>query len=191
MSNKKSDEAGKSPELQELEQRVDAMMSTEQPKDKAAKVTAVPAKKTSSLRIISDYPGNQKTAPKLPAKLLKNITAEAPAAAAPPEPAAEPEPEKPPAEPVPVAPAEVEEPPSEPIVSTDNLLENSETDRAVEDIVIHEGDTQLAVDDAIAKRKAAEADNVHGPGLISRFFSSPWTWLFIIGIAAVTYAWYH
>jgi hypothetical protein len=61
----------------------------------------------------------------------------------------------------------------------------------VDDIVVHEGDTQLAVDDAIAKRRSAELERQNRRGLLATIFTSYWTWIFIIGIAGVTYAWFH
>lgn len=177
MSNKKSEATDKSAELQELESRVDAMMSTELAKAKLPKSAPAPAaKKTSSLRVISNYDDSRKTAPELSPKLLKNIKTDP---SPPPEPSAQPEP---PAEPT-AAPASPK--------PAKNILEDSETDKAVEDIVVHEGDTQLAVDDAIAKRRTAEAELQNQRGVLSAIFTSYWTWLFIIGIAGVTYAWFH
>jgi hypothetical protein len=199
MSNKKSKDAEKPAELQELEDRVDVMMSTELSKKKPAK-TSTAAKKTSSLRVVSDYDDSRKTAPELSPKLRKSIKAdEAPAEQEPEEPA--------PAEPAeteaagdsktePVSeetpPAEAEpQPAPDSLKPAQSILEDAETDKAVEDIVVHEGDTQLAVDDAIAKRRSAEAGTQNQRGVLVSIFTSYWTWIFIIGIAGVTWAWFH
>jgi hypothetical protein len=70
-------------------------------------------------------------------------------------------------------------------------LQDSETDKAVDDIVASEADLQLAVDDARVRRRTAETDLENQRGLLAIIFTSPWTWLIIIGTAAVVYAWYH
>jgi cobalamin biosynthesis Mg chelatase CobN len=182
--SKKPAKTEPSPELQQLEQKVDAMMNKEQP-NKAKPSPATAAKKTSTLRVVSEYAGNQPTAPELSPKLLKTIKPDKKSA---PEPTAPIEVE--PAEVQPEAEAasepEVETPPAKP--PAQSIIDDAETDKAVADIVIREGDTQLAVEDAIARRKVAEAQD-QSVSSISGF----WVLLFliiIVGTAAVTYLWF-
>jgi hypothetical protein len=163
MKLKKDSPASEESVRPELEQRVDAMMSTE------GALTA-PQLPTQLLKTI----GKQNAKSSL--KIIKDTSAE-------PEPAgpsdtSEPEPESEP-EPALVPKPLVEDP-----------LADDDTDQAVRAIVAEEADMQLAVIDAVARQKTA-AVSERGPGLLHGFFASPWTWLFIIGIAAVTYAWYH
>jgi hypothetical protein len=180
MTKKKSDPQDKATEQQVLEQRVDAIMN-----GKASDAT------TSS----------PETAPQLPAQLLKTISTKTTKAKAP-------KPEPPSdvaividdtAEAENIAEAKTEpvqepEPAQKPEPAmTDNdpdPLEDNATDKAVEDIVATEADMQLAVDDAVSRQKAAAAQG-NGPGILYSFFTNPWTWLFIIGIVGVTYAWFH
>ena len=209
MAKKKSDQTEASAEQQALEHRVDAMMSVEAPAAKPAAASGPPASPDSKPDP-GDPPAAEPspTAPLLPTKLLKAIGAdkkvkaktseERPAdiavrigdpadkpkskakpaleAAAPPPELSQPTPESDPAEP-PAAPA-------------DSILEDSATDKAVDDIVAHEADTQLAVDDAVARQRTAEAEGRNQPGLLVAFFTSPWTWLIIIGTLSVLYLWY-
>jgi hypothetical protein len=208
MSNKKATKADQSTEQQALEQRVDAMLSTE---SKASATPGSPevtapvdalAQKTSSLHIVSDYASNPTTAPKLPSKLRKDVavskTGAKPAKVSPPPESTSVAIDETPPKPNVSAPvAEPVESISEPAVAATSttppksIVEDAETDKAVQDIVIHEGDTQLAVDDAFARQKAAEAEAIGRHGFLHRFFTSFWTWLFIVGIAGVVWAWYH
>jgi len=148
----------------ELVKRVDAMMSTET-------TSSAPQLPPDLLKTIS------KKGTKSTLKIIKDTPAESPT---PPEP-------KPVPEPAPETESEPA-PPAKPLA--EDPLTDPDTDRAVHAIVAEEADMQLAVADAVARQKAAAVPE-RGPGLLYRFFASPWTWLFIIGIAGVTYAWYH
>ncbi len=156
-----------SPELKALEQKVDAMMDAKMP------AKAAVTKKTSTLKVVSDYAGNPQTAPELSPKSSKTAK---PSKTVTPEPEAPPEPE-----------AETETP-ALPTESPESIIEDPDTDQAVADIVIREGDTQLAVEDAIARRKSGEAESPSGPTI-----SGYWVLLFfivVIGTAAVVYLWF-
>lgn len=180
-----------------LERKVDVRMSVEPLPDQPA-----PEPKPSEAAVKSPTKINvtdQATAPQLPTQLLKTIgKTKAPKSSlkiiksTPPEPVPEPETETETAE---TPPPPTELPADEPVpdskpLATDDPLDDSTTDKAVDSIIAEEANTQLAVNDAVTRQKAAEAEG-QGPGLIHRFFASPWTWLFIIGIAGVTYAWFH
>jgi hypothetical protein len=169
MRLKKSKTDDKETEQNALERRVDAMMSVEK--------NAAPSPEPET---VPDPPAEpvETTVPQLPAQLLKTIggkSAKSSLKIVKEKPAAE-EPSAP-------------EPPPETLAADDPFDDNA-TDKAVDSIVAEEADAQLAIDDAIARQKAAAAAP-DGPGLIRRFFTSPWTWLLIIGAAGVTYAWYH
>jgi len=174
---------------QELEQKVDAMMSVEQPAAGPAKKTKPAKTAPPSVQAVSLPVAESVTAPELPSQLLKTIgkkpakssikiIKEAPADQSPD--SAEPEPADPPDEPV----AD-----SQPL-ATDDPLDDAATDQAVDSIVSEEADMQLAVADAVDRQRNA-SNQPKRPGLLRRFFTSFWTWLFIIGIAGVVYAWYH
>ncbi len=197
MAKKKSDEDKRTTEQKALERKVDVMMSVEPlPGEPEAEPKSTEETDKSPTKItVTD----QATAPQLPAQLLKTIgKTKTPKSSlkiiksTPPEPAPEPEPETT----VPETPAPSTEPaidkpvPDSRPLPADNPLDDSATDKAVDSIIAEEANTQLAVDDAVARQKAAAAGGP-GPGLLHRFFTSPWTWLFIIGIAGVTYAWFH
>jgi hypothetical protein len=183
-------------EQQKLEQKVDAMMSVEAV---SAPIPDKPEPKPEKPADILPKPSIQATAPQLPTQLLKTIGKSKTAKSTlkivktpsddPPEP--EPEPEELDLEPIETAPPEPDEPtvPDQPLPDNDPL-EDTATDKAVDAIVAEEADMQLAVADAVDRQKNGAVQD-RGPGLVYRFFASPWTWLFIIGIAAVTYAWYH
>jgi hypothetical protein len=172
MNKKKSDPDDKTAEQQVLEQRVDAIMNGETPEAGAP---------------------SPETAPQLPAQLLKIISTKTAKAKTP-------KPDPPSdvtividdtAEPKDIAETKdepVQEP--KPAVADGDPLEDNATDKAVDDIMAKEADMQLAVDDAVVRQKAAEAQG-NGPGILYSFFTSPWTWLFIIGSAGVAYAWFH
>jgi hypothetical protein len=202
MAKKKSDQDDKSTEQKALERKVDAMMSVEGQLPEETEPEAKPEPKSKPAKVIIEKPvedpvPDQSTAPQLPPQLLKTIGSR-PAKSSlkiiktkSDEESSEilvkltPKAETPKTEVTSTEP----EPEQEPL-ATDDPLEDTVTDKAVDSIVAEEANMQLAVDDAVARRKAAEAEG-HGPGVVYRFFISPWTWLFIIGIAAVTYAWYH
>jgi hypothetical protein len=126
------------------------------------------------------------TAPQLPAQLLKTIGQKGAKSSlkiikdTPAEPAAKLSESAP----------STDEPAPAPKPLSDDPLSDDDTDQAVRAIVAEEADMQLAVVDAVARQKAAAVPE-HTPGILHRFFINPWTWLFIIGIAGVTYAWYH
>jgi len=197
MAKKKPNQSKEPAAPTELEQRVDAMMSVEQPAANAAE----PAAPT----VGADLP----TAPQLPAKLLKTISASkttkpkstkaaAPAAAIEPSVPDDPPPERilklhidETAELPAAGPTDEEQAAPAPDLPTGDPLADDQTDEAVDDITAHEADLQLAVDDARARRRNAELEGQNREGVLHAFFTSPWTWLFIIGIAGVTWAWFH
>jgi len=199
MAKKKSDHTEASDERGELERRVDAMMSVERPADKPAPKSKKPAEKASD---------DEPTAPQLPARLLKSIGGKSTIKIIPSEPeaAADIADDDPPADDTdksdindPPAEAESvvdEQPLPEPTKAAKpplpgDPLEDTETDKAVDDIVVHEADLQLAVDDVRTRRYAAEAELQNRRGLLATIFTSFWTWLIIIGIAGVVWAWFH
>jgi len=186
MSRKKAEDTGKDDSQKALEQRVDAMMSIEKSSAAAKPAPAGPVAEPEE-NPIPESEKAQSTAPQLPSQLLKTLGGKSKASTlkiVKAEPA-----EEEPTESESTKTSEEPAPDTDPIPPGDPL-EDSATDNAVDDIMAKEADMQLAVDDAVARRQAAEAET-SGPGLIHRFFASPWTWLFIIGIAAVAYAWFH
>ncbi len=192
MSKKKSSEPEELAEDQVLVRRVDAMMSTELPDDAPVKPPATivePDKKQST----ADVPKDQKTAPQLPPKLLKDTEtdevtkdtvtklktpAEPPIVITLADEAAEDKTsEEPAAEP------QVNEPTQKPEPKADPLEDNA-TDQAVDDIVAHESDTVLAVNDALTAHQQATAQ----PGQPSGRDHHKWLWLIILIILLGTAA---
>jgi hypothetical protein len=192
MPKKKSSELEELAEDQVLVRRVDAMMSTELPEDAPVKPPATvvePDKK----RLTVDMPKDQKTAPQLPPKSLKDTETdevtkdkitklETPAK--PPlvitladEANEDKTSEEPTAESKTNEPAQKTEPKADP-------LEDNATDQAVDDIVSHEGDTVLAVNDALTARQQATAQ----PGQPSGRSRHKWLWLVILIILLGTAA---
>jgi hypothetical protein len=186
MPNKKSDEPEMSADEQALEHRVDVMMSTELVGADPA-VSVPVAEKPDDKKPTSKVTGDQKTAPKLPAKLLKNVKSDE-----------APEPKTPAAPPIVIALADETEPgpnlvsedgqdteadvaeaaefqtePAQDQNQKNDLLEDSSTDEAVDEIVANESDTILAVDDALAVRKQRliSAGQTHGG-----FVKHKWIW---------------
>ncbi|HSW85302.1 MAG TPA: hypothetical protein VLF79_01645 [Candidatus Saccharimonadales bacterium] len=193
MSNKKNELSKEEAELKELEHRVDAMMSTELPDDKSSKTITAAVGSSSSLRVISDYAHTpQKSAPKLttkPEKRDKKVSESKT------QPTEETETEvknesESADEPIKIKTAKTIIDIPEPTESkpSKSIIDDPETDKAVSDIVAHEGDTQLAVDDAVAKQKS-EASASAKPGLVKRFFTSILTWLFFIMALIVVFLW--
>lgn len=158
MSKKKSDEPEESAENQELVRRVDAMMSTELPEEAAPKV---PPKRPKT----KDDADVTKLEPPADPPIVITLADENKS----PEP---PEPSDPPQEPAADSDTKSGEPSED---QTQDPLEDSATDEAVDDIVAHEGDTVLAVNDALTARKQATAQ----PGQPSGPRSSH-KWLLII-----------
>jgi hypothetical protein len=167
---------------QVLVRRVDAMMNVDQPEVEPPSdpepVTAKPKPKTKA-KPKPKKPAATKTAPKLSPKLLEgletNYENEAPV-----EPEVELEAE-PDIEPI--------EDPGDTDTSTDaDPLEDPTTDEAVDDIVAHEGDTVLAVNDALLAREQdqAEAATPAGPRVKHK-----WGWfiflIVVIGSAIDAY----
>jgi hypothetical protein len=202
MAKKKSVRTEESNEQRKLERQVDAMMSVEAPKDsKTPSQPAVPAEDAAGDdKTGSATSGNQQTAPPLPPRLLKTIkddtqTAEPDSAAADESSGpddtpsddnkADNEPDTKVTQPEETPEADAQD------TQLPDALEDNETDKAVDDIVASEANTQLAVDDARARRRTAEIEAENRRGLLAVIFTSPWTWLIIIGIAGVAYAWYH
>lgn len=204
MPKKKSDKSEESTENQELVRRVDSMMSTELPADVPPKPVVMAdepdskkadGKKPSDKKPAASAPKNQKTAPELPSKALKDTGAEEikvtklETPAKPPlvisladEATKDNEPEEAAEEPAAEADSEVAKPPQTP---ANDPLEDNATDKAVDDIVAHEGDTVLAVNDALTARKQATAE----PGQISgRRRSHKLFWIVILIILLGTAA---
>lgn len=176
MPKKKPEEPEQSADDKALEHRVDVMMSTE-----LAEVSALAAEKLGDKKPAdtSDAKEDQKTAPKLPPKLTKVV--EAAEAHKPPivitmadetEAETEPEPEPAPApEPAPVQTQE------------NDPLEDSGTDEAVDDIVAKEGDTILAVGDAMVAREQRTASPGQTSGGTTRH---KWLWFLVLVVLAGT-----
>jgi hypothetical protein len=165
MPKKKPEEPEQSADDKALEHRVDVMMSTE-----LAEVSALAAEKLGDK---SDAAGEQKTAPKLPAKLDQIVeAAEASkppivitlADEAEPEPAPAPEP----------APVQTQE---------NDPLEDSGTNEAVDDIVAKEGDTILAVGDAMVAREQRTASPGQTSGGTAKH---KWLWFLVLVVLAGT-----
>ncbi|HEY5442104.1 MAG TPA: hypothetical protein VIJ68_01045 [Candidatus Saccharimonadales bacterium] len=185
MAKKKSDQTEKSAEEQELERRVDAMMSVETSREPAAE-------EPSDVAPTEAPTDDLATAPQLPTQLLKTIGAKKTKKTAKPEPA---DPDDPPPERVLKLHIDKDAPldetlPEEP-TTDDDPLQDTETDKAVDDITAQEADLQLAVDDARARRRNEETKDDNRRGFFATIFTSPWTWLIIIGIAGVAWAWFH
>lgn len=191
MSKKKANKPEESAENQELVRRVDAMMSTELPDEPPARPVSIVVAPDDQ-KPVPVKTKNQKTAPKLSPKLLKSVEGDEvtkdevtklKTPAKPPivitladedkaaeEPAAKPEAEEAAAEP--------------PKAQDKDPLEDSATDKAVDDIVAHEGDTVLAVTDALTARQQAVAQ----PGRPSGRSDHKWLWLLILIILLGTAA---
>jgi hypothetical protein len=184
MPKKKPDEPEQSDDEKVLVQRVDAMMSTELEKVSALAAEKLGGKKPAAK---STAVGDQKTAPKLPAKLRKDAEADEVS-----EPKTPPEPpivialsdETKPEAPEPAAPDPVpqdDDPAPAPPSPANDPLEDSGTDQAVDDIVAKEGDTMLAFGDAVVAReqRTAEPGQTSGPSA-----KHSWLWfLFLVVLA--------
>jgi hypothetical protein len=172
MTKKKSEEPEQSTNDKALEHRVDVMMSTE-----LAEVSALAAEKLGAKKPVgeSDTAGDQKTAPKLPAKLTKVVEA-----------AEASEPKTPTESPIVITLADEAEAEPEPAPAPEAVpvqtqendpLEDSGTDEAVDDIVAKEGDTILAVGDAMVAREQRTA----APGQTSGGTAKhKWVWFLIL-----------
>jgi hypothetical protein len=182
MPKKKPEEPEQSADDKALEHRVDVMMSTE-----LAEVSALAAEKLGAKKPAgkSDTAAEQKTVPKLPAKFTKAI--EAPEASEPKVPAeppivitladeaeAEPEPE----------PAPAPEP-AQSQTQENDPLEDSSTNEAVDDIVAKEGDTILAVGDAMVAREQKTASLGQTSGGTAKH---KWLWFLVLVVLLGTAA---
>lgn len=189
MFGKKSDTADKPTEEEVLRQRVDDMMAVKPGAVPGDPVLEKPAKKSEAETV--HLPAI--SAPEVPAELLKKIK---PAKSKEPEPvekvlkipdsgtAPEKPAEKPAETPQPEKIETVEPVNSEPPAADLDLadeLENTETDKAVDDIVVKEADLVLAVEDAKTFRKKQAAEPAKQPGL----FRSAWTWITILAVIAI------
>jgi hypothetical protein len=216
MRNKKATNG--SPEDEVLEKRVDAMMDPALPNSTPAPDAAPTSKPLTPppLDIFSGLPDQPsvkaadepKTAPAVPAKLLKPLEAETPES-----PAGSPAPKKPEAAIVPDQPEAVPPAAGEPAAapapeqtaakpgvglpqSSEQPvinLDDEKTDAAVDDIVAHESDQVLAAEDALAAG-ASRQKTAKQPGKLRRFFGSKWIWIaagiLILAIAAWPYSRY-
>ena len=193
MPKKKPEEPEQSADDKALEHRVDVMMSTELAEVSALAAEKLGAKKpAASSEAKSEVKEDQKTAPKLSAKLTKAIeAAEAPELKVPAEPpivitlADEAKPE----EPVPAPEVPESQPEATPEPSQENdPLEDSSTNEAVDDIVAKEGDTILAVGDAMVAREQKTASPGHTSGVTAKH---KWLWFLVLivllGTAADVY----
>jgi hypothetical protein len=66
--------------------------------------------------------------------------------------------------------------------SASDILDNSETDKAVDDIMAKESDTILAVDDLLADQKATQKTKSSWTDSLKKILRNKWTW---IGLAVV------
>jgi hypothetical protein len=171
MPKKKPEEPEQSTDDKALEHRVDVMMSTE-----LAEVSALAAEKLGGKKRAdtSDAKEDQKTAPKLSAKLLKGVEASD----------ASEEPKTPAKPPIVIALADEAEPEPAPApepapvqTQENDPLEDSGTDEAVDDIVAKEGDTILAVGDAITAREQRTAAPGQTSGGTARH---KWIWFLVL-----------
>jgi hypothetical protein len=189
MPKKKPDEPEQSADDKALEHRVDVMMSTE-----LAKVSALAAEKlggkkpAASSEAKSEVKEDQKTAPKLSAKLLKGV--EAGEASEEPKTPAEPPivialaDEAKPEEPAPAPEVPESQPEPAPTLTPENdPLEDSGTDEAVDDIVAKEGDTILAVGDALVAQEQRTATPGQTSGPPSKH---KWLWFLVLVVLAGT-----
>jgi hypothetical protein len=175
MPNKKPTKSEKPDGDPVMVRRADAIVSVDQlettPEVKVKPPAGKPKSKAKASAAKAAKPPATKTAPKLSPKLLEgletNYEAESPEPETPPEPEAEtPEaPEAPDLEPI-----------EDPAADDIDPLEDDDTDQAVDDIVAHEGDTVLAVNDALVAREEGEAEPA-GPRV-----KHMWAWfiLFIV-----------
>lgn len=188
MPKKKPDELEPSLQQKSLEHRVDAMMSTELARISTLAAEKLPEKKTTTKE---DTIGNQKTAPNLPAKLLKSVESSEASEAVPPAKApiviALTDDTK--AKPAPVSednsdanddttPAQLPQAELAQDQSPENdLLEDNSTNEAVDDIVAKESDTVLAVGDALIAReqRLASPEPTH-----DSVIKHKWTWFLLL-----------
>lgn len=172
MRDKKKSESGEASEQEKLVQHVDSMMSTELPSDIPPKPVVMADepddKKLGDKKSAAKAPKDQKTAPELPAN-LKDAEAEATKITKLETPAKPPivislsDEDKTPEEQSDTSLEETSDeasdeptPETKPLPTADkDPLEDKDTDKAVDDIVAHEGDTVLAVNDALTARKQA------------------------------------
>ncbi|HXR50304.1 MAG TPA: hypothetical protein VN778_04740, partial [Verrucomicrobiae bacterium] len=191
MPNKKNSEPEQTPEEKALAERVDAMLDPNRPDQSPAlqsQSSSAPAASDHPLDIFegksapipistkdaSDTPAEPtKTAPELPGKASKQASVESPKSEA--EPASEP------AEPQPEEPA----PPAPDIEDTNAQLDDSETDKAVDEIAANEADALLAAEDAakagrVVTKKAAPRRSWKSK--LVALLKNKWTW---IGLALI------
>jgi len=183
MPKKKTDEPEQSADEKVLVQRVDAMMSTELEKVSALAAEKLGGKKPAAK---STAVGDQKTAPKLSAKLLKGVGAgevseEPKAPAEPPIVIALSDETKPGPAPAPEVSEAQDEPAPAPPSPDNDPLEDSGTDEAVDDIVAKESDTMLALGDAVVAREQRTAE----PGQSSaKPPKHKWVWFLLLVVLA-------
>ena len=168
MAKQKSDAKGAVPEHEELVKRVDAMMDPKAGASVASSISAPVEAKAEVPSTAPELPG----APKItkltkPAKKTKKIKPI--------------EPEKPNTEAVPVAVKKTTpELPLDPSID----LDDTTTEDAVDDIVVKEADTVLAVEDAQRGRKQREAETESRQGT-GGFWSALGTAILILLIAGI------
>ncbi len=192
MHNKGTDEPEKSAKQQELEHKVDSMMSVKP-------VAALPPKPKSVEPISKPKPETQdsrefKTAPKLPSAAKITTEAEAPNKAYKLK-----TPDKPPIV-IALADTPTTEAITEPVTPTDTKpvtpavpeatipddpLQDGATDKAVDEIVAREGDTLLALDDAKAASKQPVKTATGWKDKLAAVFKSKRTWAIIVALIII------
>jgi hypothetical protein len=190
MRHKKKPLSSKTPEQEALEKHVDAMMDPKQP-DEPAAIAALAAVEPASPGSKSvDAGSSAPTAPELSAKLrkqagitdtpakpihIKQLDEVAEAASSSEEASKDEKPAQQSDQPEELAETEQESPEQEEQNDIDDQsadLDDKQTDKAVDDIVAHEGDVMLAVADATAEARSEElgADEPKGHPVLSTIF---------------------
>ena len=183
MSEKKNDKEEKLSAEEALNKRVDAMMNPELPDPDPVKPNSGTPP---PLDIFKDAPASvaktTKTAPEVSGNLLQKVDTrdEGNSQTAAPPPSVTPKKEASPHKPKPKQPApqHTSAPPEQ---DRTTPLDDQETDRAIDDIASHEGDTILALQDAIVRKKGRQSNN--RPTHVGRTVG----WLVLLLLAVVAF----
>ncbi len=200
MPNKKGSESEKSPEEQALEQRVDAMLNPKGDKSPITSPAAGPDKdkpldifegKSSPVKITvkdSSAPAAATTAPEVPGKVLKEAGVRPTKVVAEKVSAPEPAPKQAAAVEVPAA-DESAAAPTPDVESTSTNIEDTATDKAVDDIAANDSDALLAAEDAARSAKTPAAPKKSSGGnwkdKLRALARNKWTW---VGVAVLLVA---
>lgn len=191
MVKKPSQESEASKQQKALEERVDEMMDIKRPTGDVSDVAAS-VNESLAKNLAVDEPATKikvktgkdaknsktpSTAPELPANLKEPKEMAIPAT--------EPDLPKPKTETESAEP-EIETEPDDDESDVD--LDDSQIAAAVDDIVAHEGDTALAVDDAKAARRNKTAPTSSWKDKLRRLVKSKWTWLSLVGLLTLLLA---